>query len=92
MEPMGKGDPTALLTGEEEEEEEEMKELTQGRGPWGDQVWHSACHLADFPLGLCFLPPVKEIHYASKYKDINGRWIATYKNSTDAFSKVGYKL
>lgn len=82
MEPMGKGDPAALLTGEEEE----MKELTQGRGPWGgDQVWHSACHLADFPLGLCFLPPVKEIHYASKYKDINDRLSATYKNSTDAF-------
>lgn len=34
MEPMGKRDQAALLTGEEEE----MKELTQRRGPWRDQV------------------------------------------------------
>ncbi len=31
-----------------------------------DQVWHSACHLADFPLGLDFLIPVQNISYIMK--------------------------
>lgn len=58
MEPMGNGDPAVVLTGAEEEK---MKKLTQRQEPERDQVWHSDCHLADFPLGLHFLLPVEDI-------------------------------
>lgn len=57
MESMGNAEPAALLTGEGKK----MKQLCQRWEPEKDQVWHSDCHLADFPLELRFLLPVEDI-------------------------------
>lgn len=74
-----------------QEKREKMKELTQRREPQRDQVWHSDCHLADFPLGLHF-PATCGRHFichASKYKNIINDWrIITDKYSAVVFSKL----
>lgn len=51
---------TQLHYRQEEEEKKKQKERSRRRESQRDQVWHSACHLAHFPLGSYFALPVED--------------------------------
>lgn len=56
---MGNVDPAALSAGGRGKKKKQ-KERSRRRESQRDQVWHSACHLAHFPLGSYFALPVED--------------------------------